>query len=517
MTKKKLLVFLLVPLLLLVLGARKPPRKHARKPARKPARTAVHKAKPEPVPAAEVPYIPVAAITAGPPQLGRALNLEVGRALRVTAALGINIVDLATGEAVYSYNPDEQRVIASNSKLFTTAAALDTLGPGYFFETRFLMRGEVKDGVLTGDLGVVGGGDPHISGRDFGGDSYGAFRPWAAALRERGVRRIEGDLWLADGLFEPLRIHPDWPADQLTRWYEAPVDALSFNDDCIMVRVWPGRAGAPARVELIPDLPVVRVENTSRTTASRNGQLIVHRSEDAVVVRGNVWQGSGPSDTWVTIPDPVSYFGEALKAALAEEGITLAGRLRQVPQLPGTVWDRVAVHRTDLVSVLEVTNKRSQNFYAETLTKLVGATRCREGSWREGVRAIREFAVNIGIPAGTFSMSDGSGMSRDNRFAPRALTTLLRHMYFHPAGREYALSLPYGGEDNGGWKRRFAVPPYRGNVFAKTGTLEGVSALSGYAKAVSGKSYAFSILLNRVNGDAHGAQDRIVMALIDNG
>jgi D-alanyl-D-alanine carboxypeptidase/D-alanyl-D-alanine-endopeptidase (penicillin-binding protein 4) len=295
------------------------------------------------------------------------------------------------------------------------------------------------------------------------------------------------------------------------------VDALSFNDDCIMVRVWPGRNGGPARVELIPDLPVVRIENTTRTTAGRGGQLIVHRTEDAVVVRGNVWQGSGPSDTWVTIPDPVSYFGEALKAALAEEGITVTGRLRQVPQLPGTVWDRVAVHRTDLVSVLQVTNKRSQNFYAETLTKMIGATRCREGSWREGVRAIREFAVNIGIPEGTFSMSDGSGMSRDNRFAPRALTTLLRHMYFHPAGRELVLSLPYGGEDNGGWKRRFAVPPYRGNVFAKTGTLEGVSALSGYAKAVSGKSYAFSILLNRVNGDAHGAQDRIVMALIDNG
>jgi D-alanyl-D-alanine carboxypeptidase/D-alanyl-D-alanine-endopeptidase (penicillin-binding protein 4) len=195
----------------------------------------------------------------------------------------------------------------------------------------------------------------------------------------------------------------------------------------------------------------------------------------------------------------------------------VTGRLRPVSQLPGAVWDRVAVHRSDLFSIVQVTNKRSQNFYAETLAKMVGAARCHEGSWNAGVRSIREFAVNIGIPEGTFSMSDGSGMSRSNRFTPRALTILLRHMYLHPAGREFALSLPYGGEDNGGWKRRFAVPPYRGNVFAKTGTLEGVSALSGYAKAVSGKGYAFSILLNRVNGDAHAAQDRIVMALIDNG
>ena len=90
-------------------------------------------------------------------------------------------------------------------------------------------------------------------------------------------------------------------------------------------------------------------------------------------------------------------------------------------------------------------------------------------------------------------------------------------MFFHPAGREFAGTLPYSGEDRGAWRRRMATPPYRGNVLAKTGTLSGVSALSGYAKAVSGKSYAFSILCNRTTGDARLAQDRLVMALIDNG
>jgi D-alanyl-D-alanine carboxypeptidase/D-alanyl-D-alanine-endopeptidase (penicillin-binding protein 4) len=502
---KKILVLLLLPLLFLSLGARKPSRRHARKSARS-------------AKAPSTAPLPVVAETSGPPELAQALNAEVGRALRVTAALGIHIVDLASGTTIYAYNPDEPRMIASNSKLFTTAAALDTLGAGYFFETRFVLRGKVRGGVLDGDLGVVGGGDPHISGREYGGDSYGAFRPWAAALRERGIHKVQGDLWLAHGLFETLRIHPDWPRDQLTRWYEAPIDALSFNDDCIMVRVTPGRNGGLAKVELIPDLPVVRIENSARTTGTRGSQgLIVARTDDTIVVRGAIWQGSGPSDTWVTIPDPVDYFGRAVKAALAEEGIEVTGRLRPVPQLPGAVWERVAVHRSDLVSVIDVTNKRSQNYYAETLAKEIGAARCHEGSWKEGVRAIREFAVNLGIPASTFSMADGSGMSRENRFPPRALTTLLRQMYYRPGGRELAQSLPYSGEDNGHWKRRLALPPYRGNVLAKTGTLENVSALSGYAKAVSGKSYAFSLLFNRVNGDAHAAQDRIVMALIDHG
>lgn len=452
--------------------------------------------------------------------LERAVGVEVARALKNAGELGVHVVELDTGETVYGYQPDELRVIASNTKLFTTAAALDSLGPGYFFETRLLERGTLMAGVLQGDLGVVGAGDPQISGREFGGDPFGAFRPWAAALRERGIRRITGDLYLAHGLFETLRVHPDWPRDQLTEWYEAPVDALSFSDNCILVRVWPGKAGGPARVETVPPVPLFRVDSTATTSARRRGaRLYVGRLDTLFTVRGSIDVSSGPFETWVTVPDPVLYFGSALRTALAEEGIVLEGNLRPVPELPGAIWERVAVHRSDLVTAVRTTNKRSQNFYAESLAKTVGAQRCGEGSWAEGLRAIGEFVQSIGVPRGSFKLVDGSGMSRGNRSAPRALTTLLRHMFFHPASAEFAQSLPYSGEQGEAksWRRRLATPPYRGNVLAKTGTLNGVSALSGYAKGVSGKSYAFSIVLNKNRGDAHGAQDRIVMALIDNG
>lgn len=455
--------------------------------------------------------------TATPSALQYALEAATGHARAIAGGVGVHIVELDTGESIYGYLPDERRVIASNTKLFTTAAILDALGPGYFFETRFVMNGEVRGDTLVGDLGVIGSGDPHISGRDYNGDSFAPFREWARALRERGIRKVSGDVYLDHGMFEPPVVHPEWPRDQLTRWYEAPVDALSFSDNCILVRVWPGRAGGAARVELVPNVPFLRMENTARTIASGGQNVIIDRKGDALVVRGTIRQNSGPVETWVTVNDPVGYFGAGLVAALAEEGIRIDGGLRPVEQLPGQVWKRVAVHRTDLLSTVRVTNKRSQNFYAETLAKHLGAVRCGEGSWEGGVQAIGEFATSIGIPRGSFVMSDGSGMSRDNLFAPRHLTTLLRYMFFHPAGTEFAQSLPYSGEDLGSWKRRMAAPPYRGNVFAKTGTLAGVTALSGYAKAVSGKSYAFSILLNRVGGDGRAAQDRIVMALIDHG
>jgi serine-type D-Ala-D-Ala carboxypeptidase/endopeptidase (penicillin-binding protein 4) len=459
------------------------------------------------------------ALSLAQPALDQAIAAEVARAQRQAGAVGVSIVAVDTGQTVFSYRPTESRLIASNSKLFTTAAALDTLGPGYQFETRFLMRGAVADGVLRGDLGVVGAGDPQISGREFDGDPFGAFRPWAAALREKGVRRITGDLYLAHGLFEPLRIHPDWPRDQLAEWYEAPVDALSFSDNCILVRVYPGRAaGQPAVVETVPPLSVFRVDNSTTTRKRRRGtKLYVGRTDDLLTVRGTIDINSGPFETWVTVPDPVTYFGQALRAALAEEGIAIDGSLRPVDQLPGPVWQRVAVHRSDLVTAIRTTNKHSQNFYAETLAKQVGARRCGQGSWSQGVKAIGELMASIGVPPGELRMADGSGLSRENQASPRAITTLLRHMYFHPAAAEFAQSLPVSGEDMKSWKRRLAAPPYFGNVFAKTGTLSGVSALSGYARAVSGKIYAFSILLNGTRGDPHADQDRIVMALIDRG
>lgn len=450
--------------------------------------------------------------------LSASLGAEVARAVQTNGALGVSVVELDTGETVYSYNADTPLVVASNQKLLTTAAALDALGPGYFFETRLVQRGRVDGGALAGDLGVIGSGDPQISGREFAGDPYGAFRPWAAALRERGVSRVTGDLYLAHGRFEPLKVHPDWPADQLLEWYEAPVSALSFSDNCILVRVSPGRAGGPAVIETVPSLPLFRIENRAVTSSKRRGaRIYVSRTEDVMTVRGSIDAGSGPFETWMTVPDPVRYFGAALRAALAEEGIVLEGALRPVERLPGAVWERVAVHRSDLVTAVRTTNKRSQNFYAESLLKALAVERCGQGSWRDGVRALAELLESIGVPRGAFQLADGSGMSRRNRLTARGLTTLLRHMFFHPAAAEFAQSLPYGGEDMGSWKRRMAAPPYRGNVLAKTGTLNGVSALSGYAKAASGKSYAFSILLNQTRGSSHGTQDRIVMALIDNG
>ena len=472
--------------------------------------------------AAAPPPAPVAVgvPAAGATPLQQAIGTEVGRVVHETKAVGVQVVEVGGGDTIYTYNGDDERTIASNTKLFTTAAALDALGPGYLYETRLLLRGQVQEGLLRGDLGVIGGGDPNISGRAFDGDSYGAFRSWAHELAARGVRRVAGDLFLDAGLFEPLQIHPDWPHLQLASWYEAPVAALSFNDNCVLVRVSPRSKSGLVRVETVPPVHLFQVTNTALTTnARRHGHLTVMRREDRLIVAGTIGRDSGPLEVWVTVPDPVRYFGMALIDALAEEGIEVQGKLRPVQRLPGPAWERVAVYRSSLLDSIRIANKRSQNFYAESLVKLLGARRCGDGSWRGGVHAVADFLASLGVPAGAFHMVDGSGLSREDRFTPRAVTRLLRHMYLHRWGAEFVQSLPSAGELESSLHSRLTGPPYRGNVFAKTGTIEGVSALSGYAKAVSGKVYAFSILINRSRDVWHArqAQDRIVMALVDHG
>lgn len=458
-----------------------------------------------------------------PGELGESVNVQVARARRHVGEIGVHVVEVASGREVYSFRADRAMIPASNQKLLTTAAALDRLGAGFLFTTTLELRGELDgEGVLHGDLAVEGSGDPTISGRFENGDSYGLFRRWARALEKRGIRGVTGDLYLDHGLFDDERFHPAWPEDQQMWWYGAPVDALSFNDNCQLLRVWGTRPERSGIVDLLPRLPLLRVRNGLVTTARRSEhRWRVHRDPGSTVleVDGRIQSGARFREAWVTVEDPVVYFGEALRAALAEEGLELRGRVRPVEDLPGPVWTRVAVHRRPLIDIVDVANKRSQNLFAESLFKRLGAEICRSGTWDGGARAVEGFlAERMDRPMADARISDGSGLSRSNRIAPRQLTALLRSMFLHPDGLEFVRSLPFSGEERGSLRDRLDEPPYRANVFAKTGTLRGVSALSGFAKGRSGTIYAFSILSNRGPAwRAREAQDRIVEALVDRG
>ena len=453
--------------------------------------------------------------------LDSVLSEPVENARATAPALAVSVVDLASHQMVYEYRAERPMILASNTKLITTAAALEYLGPGFQYETPLLIRGRVEGGVLFGDVAVVGSGDPNISGRHRDGDPLAIFRDWARALKGVGIERVEGDLLLAHGRFDDQRVHPDWPENQLSRWYEAAVEALSFSDNCVLVRIRPGRTGGKARVQILPDLNLFEVDNRALTTTSSKRHWVTadRVGDNRIVITGKIWNSSAPIDVWLTVADPVEYFGAALRRALADEGLPVTGAPRAVETLGEGPWWRVTSFRSDLMTTLEVTNQRSQNFFAESLLKTLGKKICGAGSWSAGLKLLGEFLRKVGV-TGSYELADGSGMSRNNRFSAAQVTRLLAYAHGRRWYKEYLRSLPYGGlADHHRWRTRLAEEPYRENVIAKTGSLRGVSTLSGYAKAVSGKVYAFSILCNEVRNisAARRAQDRIVRALVDHG
>ena len=463
---------------------------------------------------------PARALAVDRGRLERALAAAAGRGQG--ASIGIHVLDLDSGESVFGRSADEPSLLASNTKIFTTGAALEAFGPGHFLETRLLARGRVDEaGVLQGDLAVVGGGDPTFSWRQTReGDSYAAFRGWAAALRDLGVHEVAGSLYLDHGLFVEPREHPDWDPAKRMRWYQAPVDALAFNENTVEVYAEPAsRAGMPARVALRPDLAAFHLSSTVLTSPSWKGnRLLVNRKGEAeFTVAGGVYLRAKKVDLDITVEDPVAYFGEALAAALAEEGVAVRGQRRPVDVLPGLAWAPVAVHRTMLYDVVEITNHESQNLFAETLLKLVGARRCGAGSWTRGSQAVTELARSLGVEGDGLTLHDGSGLSRENRSTPRQMTAFLAGMARQPVRDAFVASMPTGGEQGTSLEKRLEDPPYPSSFYAKTGTLTGVSTLSGYARGSSGRLYAFSVLTRGGVWGGRQVQDAVVRALVDHG
>jgi D-alanyl-D-alanine carboxypeptidase/D-alanyl-D-alanine-endopeptidase (penicillin-binding protein 4) len=434
---------------------------------------------------------------------------------------GIQIVELESGRVVAERNPHMPLAPASNMKLFTTAAAIDLLRPNFEVTTSVHVRGEVDAaGTLNGDVKFVGRGDPTIGGRFHDGVATAVLQEWAADLQRAGIKNITGDLIFEYGYFDTEYIHPTWPVDQLTAWYEAPVAAFSMQEGCVEVRVLPSRAGSACVVQLEPPTSFVSVQNSCRT--GRGLPFITrNRGTNSVIVRGGVPVRSGATEVFITIENPVHYFAAVTNETLQRSGLRIGGKVVLVPRDPRQDWRQVASHTTPLSILVYVINKKSQNHYAEQVVKMLGAEVKKQGSWAGGTAVVSEWLTGkIGVPAAEFHPVDGSGMSRDNRASANAFVTLLRYMWKSPWREEFVSSLPFSGDPDSKFGNRLRRPPFARQVYAKTGYISGVIGLSGYVHAQSGKVYAFSFLFNRYRTGVfavYNLQDEMLKEIIRSG
>ena len=437
------------------------------------------------------------------------------------------VVSLDAGDTLFSHGSDRSLAPASNMKLFTTAAALQFLQPDFRYATFLTAVGPVEEGVLRGDLLVYGTGDPTLSDRFFDGKTA-VWEALADSLVAAGIRRIEGDVVGDASYFVGPAVGRGWELAYVTHTYAAPASGLAFNDNIVTLRVLPGPAvGAPAEIQLIPGGSVA-LENQTETVASGRSRIEVERTayQAPVVVRGRVRTGSSALWRAVPVADPARFAASVFEEVLRERGITVAGSVRSVTDaaaspvtgrrtfapalLEGPPVSVLAVHRSPpLLEILKVINQRRHNLYAESVLRTVGRIATGEGSVRGGRAAVAAILEEAGPAGAAVRVEDGSGLSPEDRASARSIVELLAFMARSPYREEYLETLPEAATSRG--LRRMQDTEAASNLRAKTGTIDRVSALSGYVTARNGERLAFAILSNDVPSTwkAKRVEDRI--------
>ena len=461
-----------------------------------------------------------------------------------TAFWGIQIVDLATGKTLYELNPEHYFVPASNAKLFSTALALTRLGAGFTFQTRVLAQTPPDElGRIRGWLRLAGGGDPNLSARAVPyrlgpatGNPVAAIEDLAAQLVARGLRRVDGDIIGDDTwyVWQPYAV--GWAIDDPQSDDGPAISALTLADNVLTLSVRPGaKIGDAAALSLLPALEFYRIENRVRTVAAGGERRIVFQrlpgSRDAQLWGAVPLRDRG-QDLLIGVEDPAQFAAQALRTALARRGVAVGGSaiaehlypddladLDHAPEPPPAAGIELARRvSAPLIEDLRITAKVSQNLHAEMALRAVGRARRNVGSFEAGMAEMKAFLGEVGIDPAGYNLLDGSGLSRLDLVTPSTVLKLLRYMYHSPARDQWLSILPVAAQD-GTLNSRFGGTAAAGRVYAKTGTLSHVSALSGYLERPGGAWVAFSILVNNYEGrsaaEVRGVMDRICTLILE--
>jgi D-alanyl-D-alanine carboxypeptidase/D-alanyl-D-alanine-endopeptidase (penicillin-binding protein 4) len=450
----------------------------------------------------------VAALAAATPAAAQDAGLEA----RVEAALaqagpgtrfGILVVD-DQGRELVAINPDQRFIPASNTKMFTTATALATMGD--------LTQPDTTGGAavrLEGrDVVLIGNGDARLSGADDCTVDCLTALADAVAAKTRVVGDVIGD----DTLFPDERWSPGMSWNNIPSRYGTATSALTMDDNELPVTVTPGAVGTPPKIEL-PSY--YTVDNRLVTVPGAKSAIEFDRAPNSYELRltGTIGADAKPDTLHVGIDDPARYAAWRFVQLLKARGVRVTGTIgvRHRPLMPAddpALRGNAPPARPPLPPVLAKltppplmddmhhTMKVSQNLHAELFLRRSSLV-AGSGSIADGQVAVRAMLAKAGVPRWTVDFSDGSGMSSYNRVAPRGAVALLRWIAVQPWGAAWRETLPIGGVD-GTLAKRFGGTPLDRKLFAKTGTLNASAALSGYMIAKSGRTLTFSTYANDI-------------------
>ena len=467
---------------------------------------------------------------------------------------GVFVTDAATGQTLYELNADGLFTPASNAKIFTSAFAFATLGSDYTFHTTIETSGQLDaNGRLRGDLSLVGRGDPDLSNRKLpfvqkverDGNTDKIIAELADAVVARGVKRIDGDIIGDDSYFSYDPYPEGWTTGDVYFSFGAPISAIALNDNVITVEIRPGeRLHDPAGLTIEPEAGYETFghEITTGPSASKAKFSVVREpGAKPILLRGSIPLGGAPVKIDLALQEPAEYSAALLKKLLVARGVVISGNARAHhgppperqadggnvltpspvpvdPQPPANPPLVLAEHKSlPLIESIRLLNKISQNLHAELLLRTIAREKANIGTTDAGIELEKQFLRAAGIADGDAVLVDGSGLSRQNLVSPRAVVQMLAYASQQPWGGSFRSTLPIAGED-GTLEDRLKGTPAAGRLHAKTGSLEHVRGISGYATTLHGENLIFSIFTNNNAAQPHEQSatfDAILAAMIE--
>jgi len=447
-------------------------------------------------------------------QLGNAID-RILQDKRLSGTItGVSIRHAATGEVIYNHLGDTRLHPASSIKLLTGAAALEVLGEEFRFTTEVLSDGLIQGSVLHGNIYLKGKGDPTLLKEDF--DTL------AKNLRETGIKQVNGNLIGDDTWYDNVRLSPDITWTDEPYYYAAQVSALTaspnedYDSGTVIVEAFPNKTvGKPAVIKVYPETEVMTVINRSTTVGrkvSRDITITRQHGTNTIIIDGTIPVESNSAREWITIWEPSFYALDLFEKSLLDNGVLFFGEpsvaLGKTPAKAVVLTSKESIPLKEMFIPFM---KLSNNGIAEVLAKEMGKSVHGEGSWKNGLKVIEEYAGKSGLNKDVIQLRDASGMSYISTISANELSKLLYEVQKKPWYDTFLTSLPVAGNSDrfigGTLRNRVNIT---GNVKAKTGRLLAVSSITGYAETKDGETMTFSIVINNHVDGVKPVEDLIV-------
>ena len=415
--------------------------------------------------------------------------------------LAVSVYNITQNKPVYNYNSQLSLAPGSVNKILTTGVGFAWLGRDFRFTTRLRIRGTVdRDGVLHGDVYIIGGGDPLLGSFRYRQTSVDSlFEGWMMALKRKGIHRIDGRVCYHQGIFDEVPLHDSWPWGDVGNYYGAGVYGLSFHENLYIAHFDPGaKVGDSAvAVRTVPkNIDVHEVCEVTTGPAKSGDQVIAYGSPTTTerIYRGTVPLGEKDFAVRIALPNPAKQCADLFSLYLRTHGISVSSNSMKIDAQPDSLRTVLDYYSTDYNTIAQYTNITSNNIYAEAIFKYLGYAKYGKGTFANGTKAVMEWLKEKKIDTDGVRIVDGSGLSPLDRvttdFLCRYLTALSREPFFD----DFYHTLAVAGES--GTAKKIKIPVEGVSVHLKTGTISGVKALAGYVDAANGDRLAFAIISN---------------------